>query len=60
MTDDEFAFDGEERGSTGSKGRTRGSADPCGNCGKPLHEHEKERDYTTGPPGAYSYKYVCE
>lgn len=57
-----FEFDGVEDGESGGRGskdRVRGSEDPCGLCGEPMHEHDKERDYSTGPAGAYSYNYLC-
>lgn len=38
-------------------GRTLGSNDPCGNCGEPFHEHDKERVYHS--KGRYSYNYNC-
>lgn len=38
-------------------GRTLGSDQPCGNCGEPFHEHDKERVYHGG--GRYSYNYNC-
>jgi hypothetical protein len=52
---DTFQFDGSD--GTGNP-RTTGSSQPCGYCGEPFHEHEKER-VQGHAPGFYSYDYVC-
>jgi hypothetical protein len=49
-----FSFDG-----TQGRGRTLGSSQPCGECGEPFHEHDKERVYEDRPAGRYGYKYIC-
>lgn len=56
MSRNRFGFDGFDE--TGSEGRLGVSG--CKYCGKPLHEHDKERVYPEkGPTGSYHWKYEC-
>lgn len=54
MSESGFGFDRENRYTRDGR---KGDA-PCSRCGKPAHEHRKEREHDG--EGRWSYNYYCK